>query len=450
MSARRYLALGTTVAFVGAGVLGIGGTANAQAPQSTGGTRIYDLSSEAVAVQSTATDPGAPFGIPLSIGSYGASSVLNSNGESTADSGAPYSPLVFSLPNTGNGLFQGSFGFGLPVVPTFPGYVSAKDPVLPTDQQNAGGYQLDAMAEPAQARGDVSMGGQAATSAENNAFAYANSVVGDDNVLSEGGAGVHALTLGGILDVANVSSHASLTKTDGGRAVPTTSTDLGTVTFAHLRNGVSADGFSAFGSGPVPLHAEGLGALNDALKPAGIRFTYLPEVYTYTDGSTTNGPKVDAKKEVAGITSGALQIFLTNTSDRGTTTDTITIGRVAVAASSSSVGGASSTDTGSSPVGAGVTPGVSGPSAADPSTAVAGSATPAAVDATAATPPTNNFVASGRTPTRMFLPAAAVTGQLDGQGTTSFRSAYLLVVLAGAGVLIGGRLVRAAILRRTG
>src|ERR1700709_2690555 len=112
MSSRRYLALSAAVVSVGAGVLGLAGTAEARAPLDAGGTRIFDLSAEAVAVQSTATDPGAPFGIPLSAGSYGASSVLTSNGESTADSGAPYSPLVFSLPNTGNGLFQGSFGFG--------------------------------------------------------------------------------------------------------------------------------------------------------------------------------------------------------------------------------------------------------------------------------------------------------------------------------------------------
>jgi hypothetical protein len=445
MNSRRYLALSAATAFVGAGVLGIAGTARAQAPQS--GTRIYDLGAEAVAVQSTATDPGAPFGIPLSVGSYGASSVLNSNGESTADSGAPYSPLVFSLPNTGNGVFQGSFGFGLPVVPTFPGYVSAKDPVLPTAQQNAGGYQLDATAAPQHAHGDVSMGGQAATSAENNAFAFANSVVTDDSVLSEGGAGLHALTLGGILDLANVSSHASLTKTDGGRAVPTTRTDLGTVTFAGLHSGLSKDGFSVLGSGPVPLSVASLGALNDALKPAGIRFTYLPEVYTYTDGSTSSGADADGKREIAGITSGALQIFLTNTSDRGTTTDTVTIGRVAVGAISSTVGGGAADSADGASAGSASTPGVAtvSPRTDSSPSAVA----PAGVDPVGGTPPTDHFVAGGRIPTRTFLPVA-VTGQLDGQGATSFRSSYLLVVLAGAGVLIGGRLVRVAVLRRSG
>ncbi len=111
-------------------------TASAAAPD------IYDMSAEAVALQTTFTDPSVPLGIPFSVGSYGASSILNSNGESSADAGAPYSPLVSSLPNTGNGVAQSTFGTGLPVVPTFPGYVSAKDPVLPSNKQNAGGYEL--------------------------------------------------------------------------------------------------------------------------------------------------------------------------------------------------------------------------------------------------------------------------------------------------------------------
>lgn len=405
------------------------GTASAAAPD------IYDMTAEAVALQTTLTDPGVPLGIPFSYGSYGASSILNSNGESSADAGAPYSPLVSSLPNTGNGVAQSTFGTGLPVVPTFPGYVSAKDPVLPTNKQNAGGYELVANAVPGQATGKVGIGGQSATSEQNNAFALANSVADEDGLLTEGTAGVHALTLDGILDIFNVSSYASLSRDGSGKTVPVTTTNLGTISFAGLTSGVTGDGFTALGSASTPLAVEGLGALNEALKPAGITLTYLPEIYAYTDGSTSSGPAVDAKKDVSGVMSGALQLFFSNTSERGTTTETVTIGRVSLTATSTSLAAASSAETATG-TGAAVLPSTAG--AGTQAGLDAGGIDAGALGAVpGAAVPT---AAEGALPTQNFLPAGL--SAIVPEGTTDFGSLYLILAVAAGSALAGAQIVR--------
>lgn len=438
-TATRGLAL-TTAAGLALGIGALVGPNTAAA-----GTYIYDLTAEAVAVQSSLTDPNLPLGLPFAVGSYGASTLLNSNGESTADAGAPYSPLVSSLPNTGNGIAQSTFGYGLPVVPSFPGYVSAKDPILPTSKQNAGGYELIATALPKQASGQASLGGQAATSDENNAFAVANSVATDEHIFTEGAAGVHALTLSGILDVANVSSYASLTQVAGGAVVPTTTTSLGTVSFAGLTSGVTGDGITALGSAPTPLDVDGLAALNDALAPAGITLTYLPEQYTYSDGSTSTGPTVTAKKRIAGLASGALRIFLTNTSDRGTTTETLTLGRVVLSATGNTPGG--NTPGG---VTAGGSDGAGGASAAgDPGGGIL-PATDVGTDlAVAPGVGVAPGLEPGTVPTQTFLPASVAGSSLVREGTTSFEGFYLFLVLAGAAALVGGQLVRVLAVRRS-
>ncbi|HEY1651502.1 MAG TPA: hypothetical protein VGG09_06430 [Acidimicrobiales bacterium] len=412
-------------------------TASAAAPD------IYDLSAESVALQSTFTDPGVPVGLPFSVGSYGAGALLNSNGESSADAGAPYSPLVSSLPSTGNGVASSTFGYGLPVVPTFPGYVRAKDPLLPLNKQNAGGYALSAIAEPGKSSGSVSIGGQFATSDENNAFAFANNLAGAGGVFTEGAAGVHALTLGGILDLFNVSSHSSLTRV-GGRTVPVTTTNLGTVSFAGLTSGLTGGGFTALGSAPTPITPDGIGVLNKALKPSGITLTYLPEIYSYTDGSTSTGPQVSEKKDVSGLISGALQIFVSNTSNRGTTTETITIGRVSLTATSTSLGSGSNRAAGLEP-GNGGTFGSQLPSTATGATAngiEAAGRGAGALSAVPAAAPAMTAATNGQLPTQTFVPAASSAAYRI--GTTSFESSFLFIALAAAVALAGGQVVRVA------
>jgi hypothetical protein len=444
LTARGITLAAVTCMALGAAPLAWPGTASAGAPTD----QIFDLSAQAVAVDSTTTDPAIPLNLPFSVGSYGASSYLNSNGESTSDAGAPYSPLISSLPSTGNGLAQSSFGASLPVVPKFPGYVSAKEPLAPISKQNAGGYELIATATPTDARGTTSMGGQASVSDQNNAFAMAHSALdGDGDVISEGVAGVHALTLGGILDIANFSSYASLAAGPDGKPTPRTTTSLGTITFAELSSGLTGRGFTVAGSTPTPISTDGLAAINERLMPAGITLTYLPEIYTYTDGTGSTGPTVNPNKTVSGLTSGAVQIFITNTSDRGTTTETITVGRVSVNATTRSPASDSSgTDIGAA--GTGFHTPRAGAADADPGVGAVAAHPPgsgAGLDVAAATPPGGTVEAGTTTPVTTFLPAVAL--KVISDGTTSFESSYLLLVGV-AVALLAGRVVRILAARR--
>jgi hypothetical protein len=419
---------------VSGSALAFSGTASAAAPE------VYDLTAQAVALDSTTNDPGIPLGIPFVVGSYGAASHLNSNGESVADAGAPYSPLIYSLPSTGNGVASSSFGFGFPTVPTFPGYVIAKDPVAPTASQNAGGYDLTATADPSAAIGRVGLGVQAATSKENNFFAYAISTAGEDGVLSSAAAGVHALTLDGIIDIANVSTHASLTGDGYGGMIPSVSTDLGTISFAGLTTGLTGAGATAFGTEPTPISVENLDALNAALEPSGISLTYLPTSFTYSDGSTTTGPTADPKKKVSGLTSGALRVVMSNTSDRGTTTETITIGRVQLTAVNSSfnAGGSAGAATAGA---AGGAAGTVNPGSTASGVDLAG--TPAVLPVTAPgaglLTGTGSIVA-GALPVQTLLPATF--GSVLPEGTSDLGSAYLVLAAVAAAALVGGQAVR--------
>ena len=422
----------------GVGALAFSGTASAVAPD------VYNLTAEAVALNSTTNDPGIPLGIPFVIGSYGASSRLTSNGESLADAGAPYSPLIYSLPSTGNGIVSSSTGgVGFPTVPTFPGYVVAKDPVAPSATQNAGGYDLTATAEPKAATGKVGLGTQAATSKENNLFAYATTTAGEDGVLSSAAAGAHALTLDGIVDILNVSTRASLVDDGFGGITPNVTTDLGTISFAGLSTGLTGNGVGALGTEPTPITTENIDQLNAALEPAGISLAYLPTSFTYTDGSTSSGAAPNPKKEVAGLTSGALRVVLSNTSDRGTTTETLTLGRVHLTAVSSSSGAA-----GSAPAAVAGATGT-GAAGSTPTGVDAAGIAAAGVDLAgtgAGTLPGSSLLAGAGSvvadglPVQTFLPATA--SSLLPEGTSDLGSSYLALAAVAALGLLGAQAVR--------
>ena len=454
-----------------ASALAWSGTASATAPD------VYDLAAQAIALESTATDPGIPTGIPFTVGSYGASSRLSSLGESAADAGAPYSPLVYSFPAFGNGVFTSTFGIGFPELPSFPGYVSAKDPITPIAKQTAGGYELIASAEPGQATGMVSIGAQAGTSEENNFFARATSLAEEDGVLSQGVAGVHALTLGGIVDIFDVSSRASLALDGSGRVVPSTSTNLGTITFAGLSNGLTGEGFTAGGNPPTPIDVSGLQSINEALKPSGITLTYLPASYTYADGTTSTATP-DPKKQIIGLSSGALQIFITGSmGERGTSTETLTIGRISigaqgVATNPAATGSGAQSERGNTPALASATgtgdgsattaPGldtaaapaidaVPAPATDVVAPAIDAVAVPGIVPGTASGLPSTAAgapaVAAGSSaPTHTFVPA--VSSGLIGQGTTSMESFYLTVAAASVLALMASQAVRVLAARR--
>ncbi len=415
------------------------GTANAAAPE------VFDLSAQAIALESTATDPGIPTGIPFTVGTYGAASRLSSLGDSAADAGAPYSPLLYSAPAFGNGVTSSTFGFGFPELPSFPGYVAAKDPITPLAEQTAGGYELTATAEPSRSVGMVSMGAQAATSKENNFFARASTLTEEEGVLSQGVAGVHALTLGGIVDIFDVSSRASLSLDSNGRVVPNTTTNLGTIKLAGLTNGLTGEGLATAGTAPTPIDVSGLDAINQALEPSGIRLTYLPAEYTYADGSTSVGDEPDAKKRLIGLTSGALQVFITGTLERGTSTEELTIGRISINAQGASTGTSPATVNlhesapGSAPAdvdSVAALPSLDAAAVPEVDAAVA----PGAVPPGAAIPVSPVSATDPAESARAFLPAASA--ELINQGSTSMETFYLTVAVASALALVASQVLR--------
>jgi len=330
-NSRRVAIVGTPLALAGLLFLATGPDARADTgPPTTAGP--VAMSAQAVALQTVYQSLNVPFGLPFAVGSYGASANVDAGG-ATSDAGAPYSPLVSSLPSAGNGVAS-TMGYQLPVVPTFPGYVSAQYPNRPVADQNAGMYQLTATTGASEAEGKVSMGGEKSISEKNNLFAIAHTVSKDATTTVDADAGAVALTLPGILDLFNTSSQIHVVR-NAEDAHPTfaATTSLGTITFAGTTSGMSGNTPQVAGAKGTPINFDTLPRINKALEPSGVSLNYLPESYIYTDGTYSTGDKPAQNKTVRGLTSGALQmIYHKDVQGQGPTTETITIGQVSVTA----------------------------------------------------------------------------------------------------------------------
>lgn len=432
---------------VAAAVLALPGSASADpgAPTAPGGT--YTLAAQAVALDSTFTFSSVPFGIPLSNGSYGASAALDSLGASRSDAGAPYAPLLFTLPQTGNGAAQSLFKASLPVVPRLPGYVSAQFPLDENDEQNAGGYVLTAEARERKAIGQVSIGGQSAMASQNNVFATASSLIGDDGVARVvGAAGASALSLKGIFDLANVSSALQVQQRPGAAPEVSGTNNFGTITFAGLTSGITGNKVTFLGSSSQPLSTNSVDSLNAALKPAGVHLAFLPQKLTYTDGSTSTGSTVAKGKTLQGVDSGALQISMTgDVPSQGPTTETITVGQVHVITTNTALAQAFPA---SPPIGGADQPGVAAP--AGPA-AMSGAAT--SPIGSAAAPANPSGVNDQPAPTRTLaspdtVAPVAVVRRADTTGTGGERL-YLVLALAAASALGGAQVIRFLAVRLT-
>jgi hypothetical protein len=440
-AARSLVVIGAPVALAGLVLFSTGATARADesARTDTGGT-VTGMSALAVAMQTVYQSLNVPFGLPVAIGSYGASAAVDGGG-STSDAGAPYSPLISSLPSTGSGA-AGSAGYPLPVVPEFPGYVSAQYPSSPTAAQQAGMYELSATTSATEAEGRVGIGAAPGISETNNLFALARTVNRADTIDVRANAGAVAVSLPGILDLANVSSEIRATRGIGGGApLFTSTTSLGTITLAGTTSGVTGDGSQVAGTSSTPINSDTLPALNQALAPAGVSLSYLPQVFLYTDGTSSSGRQPVSAKTVRGLTSGALQIrFQKDVQGQGPTTETITVGQVSVTADgATATSPAGSADPAASgPVGSSSTP----PAGATPLTGLGAIAAPSAVTlpSTAEVPQT---VALTQAPTgvavggRVGLDMARIE-----RLNFSLDSTYPMVVGVGAAMLFGSFVTR--------
>jgi hypothetical protein len=308
-------------------------TAPAVSPSSsaTPNPNTYDLSALANSLDVLVTDPNLPVSSLLTIeaGPYGASASLNSLGISESDAGAPYSPAVASLPGTVNGLGSGF----LPPLPSLPGYVSANYPGTPSDNQTQGGYAITSSSSATDAKGAVAIGVQPAGSNNATLFASAETVANSDgSVDASASAGLDALSFGQLFDLANVSSSVSLNEQASSEPTVTSQTNLGTITLLGAATGLSSSGLNVLGLNvPIDINKEVIGTLNTLLASSGIKFTYLPETITYTDGTQSTGSTVDSSKTLESIDSGALRVTVSkNLGSQGNIVVSFTVGRTYV------------------------------------------------------------------------------------------------------------------------
>jgi hypothetical protein len=439
----QLVAAGALAVGVGGLLVSSGAGAQLRATGSSGNTgnsgsqntNTFQLSAQSNALDVLVNDPSAPLASDLALeaGPWGASAAINSLGEAMSDAGAPYSPSVADLPGTVNGIGAGN----LPPLPPIPGYVSASYPSTPNNTQTQGGYQISSTASQTSAKGSVSLGVQPAGSPNPTMFATAQTTANNDGSVSvSASAGIDALDFGQLFDIGNVSSTMSMTQQANQQPKVTSQTNLGTVTLVGSATGLSTLGLSALGVGvPININGAVLSALDTLLKPAGVTLTYLPETFTYTDGSSNTGSSPDTSKTLESIDSGALQITVAqNVPSQGPTSVTMTLGRVYISTTNTpglNPTGNTGTLTNTGTTGTGTT----GSIAFTPSgNSGALGVTVPAVSTGGSTPPP-----ASTTPTGQSLgetPAYAI------ELGPPIESLYLVLVLAALALLLGSQAVR--------
>jgi hypothetical protein len=399
-----------------------------------GNTNTYNLSAQANALDVLLTDPSLPLSGDLNyeLGPWGSSASLNSLGESISDAGAPYSPSIASLPGTINGLGSGNF----PPLPPLPGYVSASYPSRKASIQSQAGYDIAATAQADSAKGAVGLGVQPAGSPNTTFFANAETAANPDgSVTLSASAGMDLLDFGQLLDLGNVSSSLSMTQQANQPPKVTSQTTLGTITLLGTSTGLLGKGASALGVGvPIDINTELIGTLNTVLAKTGIKLTYLPVTYTYTDGSSSTGSSPDSAKTLQAVDSGALQVtFSQNFPSQGQVTLSATLGRVYL--STTDTPGIGPT-TGNSGVIAGNT-GATAPSTSSSAVVgntgtVTGNSGPSSTGSTGAAAPSGG----GGSQTLASGPAYLI------EHGPPIESVYLVLVLAALGLLLASQAAR--------
>jgi hypothetical protein len=209
--------------------------------------------------------------------------------------------------------------------------VSASFPSTPTNQQTQAGYQISSMAALNNAKGTVSLGVQPSGSPNPTFFASAQTTANPDGSVSlNAAAGMDLLDFGQLLDLGNVSSSLSMTQQSNQPPKVTSQTTLGTITLLGQATGLLGKGATVLGINvPVDVTAQLIGPLNTLLAKTGIKLTYLPVTYTYTDGTSSTGSSPNSAKTLQAVDSGALQVtFSQNIPSQGQVTLSATLGRV--------------------------------------------------------------------------------------------------------------------------
>lgn len=363
-SARRTLARGLVVsALLGSAGLGLVGTASAAEP-----TNTYDLSAQGDGMYILFAGPTLPAGLPGPISPYAAFSTVNSNSTSKAFAGAPYlGPLLQTLPGLVGGLSVGQ----VPPLPELPGFVKSEAPSIPSARQAQGPYLLTANSTDFSS--DASAGVGFAAQADGNPQAFAKTLTtanGDGTTTATAAAGATGLTIGPVT-LLDVSSNVSITTDPTGKPTIVSATDLGTISVAGIKIGLTDKGFTILGSNIASPTDPLFAAINLALAPSKTKIDLLPSSMS-TDATTketvvqSGALRMETKQDVPGLgLVDATYIFgrsTVRTINLGAGTETGTTGGGTTSTTGSAVppttgtGGATSGDAGLPPSTDGIAP----------------------------------------------------------------------------------------------
>jgi hypothetical protein len=367
---------------------------------------------------------------------YGASATLNSSGQSEALAGEPYSPVLYSLPGTANGLG----GTSLPT--DLPGQVQSSYPTAPEEKAGGRGYQLAVQSGRTVSTALATAGGTGVDGTPPpTATATATVTSVGVDLVARAASGAKALDLGAVT-IANVSSAASLTKHADGRPLLEATTDVGTITIDGSTTGLSGAGLTLAGTAvPEPITAATLPLLNQALGPAGVQMAIIPAAYTYTDG--TSGSTLDAAKTIRSYASGGLRVSVSQTvPSQGTTVTTFTLGRVFLQMYTGTVPGSASESPATAPAAASSRPTSAVPSPVSASVdELPDAGQPEGGGSVASTPLTQAPVPAGDSPSAGVVPeptmAAATGGQSFGPALSGRVEVFYLVLVVGALAALG-------------
>ncbi len=387
----------------------------------------YSLTAEGNGMFMEYRGQAAPATDNISASPWAAYATANSSGLSRAFAGLPYfGAFLQTIPSTVNGLSGGA----TPPLPPLPGFTESKYPAAPEGHESQGPYSIKANSDEFGSYSSAKSGfSPDADSPRQQIYSTAKVIANPDgSVQSVATAGVEALTMGP-LSILRFGNTESITESGDGKPVFSTSSDLGTFEVAGVKVGVTQNGFVVGGQSSSLPAAEALKTVNSVLAAAGMEIAYIPRTVS-TDVSTG----------LTSVLSGALRVKLYQDAPaEGPTTLTYVFGRATVATADvkDEAGGGldlpSAPEVPSTPADAGgvvdtpVAPALD-PSGLAPSTSDPGSGLAPSVDSPAVSAPTQ--------PQGLGLVRTA-SAPVEGNDTSLF---YLVLVLAGAGVMVGQQL----------
>lgn len=444
----RGLALGVLLGSAGIGMAVTAGSAQADP------TNTYDLSAQGDGMYILVAGPNLPAGLPGPISPYASFAAVTSNAVSRGFAGAPYlGPLLQTLPGLVGGLSQGT----VPPLPELPGYVTTQDPNIPEANQVQVGYEIRSKSDPFSSKSSAGVGAAAQATSQPQAFSSTETTANDDGTtVAKATAGATGINVGPI-SLLDVSSNVSITS--DGKAAPTivNTTNIGTISIAGIKVGLTESGFTILGSNLALPASAVFDTLNTVLGAAKTKIELLPSATVKSaDGKSvtvqSGALRVDTTQDIPGVgNTSVTYIFgrstvksanLGTVGDSGsgsTTTTGDTTGGGATTAGDSSTGGTIDPTTGTSgDASGGVIPGIDPGATGDSSTGTTDPGLPPEVANPAENIGTGSSTSGGDTggPTNPI----ALGNTFDGQLGNNTELLYLVLVLGGGAAFLGQQL----------